>query len=177
MSTQVALLESTVEDMVGFAQQMRWTRVEPMRGGDASWRVDGLDATLTVRRIDARFTALVIDGADAALLLADIGQVLDLFDDVDVMNEIAAVSEPRELAPWIERLAAFAEGPFQASTLTVMQGLLGSERLEFAEAMARGLRHARWSELSPALGDLARRQPQLKPWTDAALASIDLDEP
>jgi hypothetical protein len=60
MSTQVALLEGTVEDVDGFALQMRWGRIEPVRGGDASWRVEGLDATLTARRIDSRFTALVV---------------------------------------------------------------------------------------------------------------------
>ena len=173
MSSLVALIESTVEDVAGFAQQMRWSQVKPVRGADASWRVEGLDATLMARRIDPHFTALVIDGADASLLLADLGQVLNLFDDVDVMNEIAAVSEPHELTPWIERLAAFAEGLFQASTLTVMQGLLRSERLAYAEAMARGLKHARWAPLKAALGELALSQPQLKPWTDAALASID----
>ncbi|MBK6850901.1 MAG: hypothetical protein IPG93_04610 [Burkholderiales bacterium] len=172
MSTQVALLESTVEDVVEFAQQMSWIRINSVRGGDATWRVDMLDATLTVRRIDAQFTALLIDGADASLLLADLTQVLDLFDDVDVLNEIAAVSEPNQLVPWIARLAAFAEGPFQASTLTVLNGLLDSERFEFVDALVHGLSHACWRELEVPLVELGQRRPQIKPLTDAAVASI-----
>jgi hypothetical protein len=177
MSTQVALLEGTVEDVDGFALQMRWGRIEPVRGGDASWRVEGLDATLTARRIDSRFTALVIDGADAELVLSDLGQVLDLFDDVDVMNEIAAVVEPQELTPWIARLAAFAEGPFQASTLTVMQGLLDAERLEYVGAMVSSLNHARWPQLANPLRELALRLPQFTPQADAAITSIEQAEP
>jgi hypothetical protein len=116
---------------------------------------------------------LVSEGADAALLLDDLGQVLDLHDDVDVMNEISSVAQPSELTPWISRLAAFAEGQFQASTLSVILGLLGSERFEFAEAMARGLKHARWPQLTLPLRELANRYLQLRPLIDAAIASIE----
>ena len=131
-----------------------------------------MDARITWYQVDSTHGALIVEGTDAELQLADLANGFALLDDVDVLDQIAAATTPRELARWVPRLAQFAQGVFQKSTFGVMLGLLTSERAEFVAAMVQGLRHARWQELLEPLEDVARRQVELKPLCDAAVASI-----
>ncbi len=172
MSTQVALAELGESDFKTLAGEMGWKRVVRPQDGKVSWKSDGMDASVTWRQVDPFYGAFVIEGEDAELMLADLSTALQLLDDVEVMNEITAATTPEELALWVPRLGQFAEGSFQPSTLSVMLGLLNSDRKEFVAAMVKGLRHARWQELLPTLDDVAGRRPELKPLVEAARTSI-----
>lgn len=159
-------------DVSTLAKEMGWQHAGAPLDGDASWLGGDMDARITWYQVDATHGAFIVEGTDAELLLADLGNGFELLDDVDVMDQIAAATTPQELARWVPRLAQFARGIFQQSTLGVMLGLLTSEHSEFVTAMVQSLRHARWHELIEPLEDVARRRVELKPLCDAAVASI-----
>jgi hypothetical protein len=172
MSAHVALVELDKSGFETLAHELGWKRVVDLADGRESWKSPDMDALVTWRPIDSSHGAFVIEGADAELMMADLSTAFRLLDDVEVMNEIAAATTPEELVLWVPRLGLFAEGGFQSSTLNVILGLLASEREEFVLAMAKGLCHARWRELLPALDDAAKRRPEWKALFDAARASI-----
>lgn len=172
MGRHVALAELNDADLSTLADEMGWLQVGASPDGDASWLGGGMDARITWHQVDSAYGALIVEGSDAELLLADLANGFALLDDVDVLDRIAAATTPRELAGWVPRLAQFARGTFQQATFGVMLGLLTSERMEFVAAMVQGLRHARWQELLEPLEDVARRHMELKPFCEAAIASI-----
>lgn len=164
----VVLAEADLAAVRELFAQLGWTA-----DADGRWSRPDADARVTLQRRDNRFVALEIEGPDADLTRDDLAQALDLWDDVDLMQALAGATTPEQVLEWVPGLGAFGRGPLQPATLAVIEGLLVSERPEFAAAMVGALHDARWQALRGSLQVAARRLPSLGAACAEALASID----
>jgi hypothetical protein len=171
MRTMV-IARATTDEIRALAEELAWRKVSAA-DDEVAWQPEATEARILWRPLDSAWGALVVGGEHAEVALDDIAGVLDLWDDVDAMNAIAAAESPAEVAQWACRLGAFAAGDeVLLGTLDVLRGLLMSDREEFVAAAVEGLSHARWSVLAEPLRQAGIRWPDLAEQCGRALASI-----
>lgn len=171
--TIIALVRTTTAQVRTLAECMKWTELTANEIGALCWQPQAMDARITWHVLDESFGEFSFEGEHSEIAMADVGQIFNLLDDVDVMTEIGNAATPGELAVWAKRLGAFAAGDVvYAATLDVFKGLLASERREFVAAAVQGLCRARWGELADPLKQASDRWPEMEADCQRALASI-----
>ena len=171
MPTMV-IARATTDDLRALAEELEWREVAAAED-EVAWQPEATEARILWRPLDSAWGALAVEGEHTEVALDDIAGVLDLWDDVDAMNAIAAAETPAEVAQWARRLGAFAAGDEALlGTLDVLRGLLLSDREEFVAAAMEGLSHARWGALTEPLRQAGLRWPDLAAQCGRALASI-----
>lgn len=170
--SSIVVTSITIEELRALAVEMEWIKL-PARNGEQAWQPQAMDAMIAWRILDPYYGVLRVEGPDTEVVMDDLDAVLNLHDDVDVMNAIAAATTAAEVELWATRLGAFAEGDEVLSgTLDVLLGLLASERFGFVAAAVRGLSHARWSTCAEPLRQVGERWPELEADCGKALGSI-----
>ena len=168
----IVIARATTDEVRALAEELEWREVAASPD-EVAWQPEATEARVLWRPLDGEWGVLAVEGEHTEVALDDIAGVLDLWDDVDAMNAIAAAESPAEVAQWARRLGAFAAGDEALSgTLDVLCGLLTSDRDEFVAAAVEGLSHARWAALAEPLRRVGMRWPDLEAQCGRALASI-----
>lgn len=168
----IALACASSEEMRALAAALHWEAL-PAGDTDLAWQPQGMDARVGWRELDNAFGVFSFEGNDGDLAAADLGMVLNLLDDVDAMQAIAAAPDPPTLESWARRLGAFVAGSqVYETTAAVLRGLLGCDSPDFAAAVVAGLQRARWQGLIEALKATAERRPDLAAGCHHAIGSI-----
>lgn len=176
MSELTFLARGTTSEVVALATRLRWQcRARSVDGGQ--WEPENTDARVVWEEIEPGFGRLQLVGEHAEVVAADLEEVFDLVDSVDVMESIGASKSPAEVVLWAERVGALATGDFDPALASVIEGLLASDRREFVSAVLAGLRHARWPALIEPTVAAVSRWPGLGEAGRAALRSMGLAAP